>query len=250
LNRYAYVANNPLRYTDPTGHAHDSGGGGRWWPIPVPVPAPTPPPPQGTPTPQQIIANQPGVSDPWSWDAVFAPDTVVTLYEGVEGASDYAFGYVNAAEGYAIYKVLGKDGKEYWVAAGSAAALRKIGLNPGVANSPAVMKTIRAAGRGGDLVFFLVGGVASVGPNLVAHYFYGDLWSWETATDLLVDAGGWLVSDLGGAAIGVGAQVAAPWAPGAAALVGEVGGSVGLSLAWDNWIAPGARPFVRYYLPH
>jgi RHS repeat-associated protein len=260
LNRYAYVLNNPLRYTDPTGHVYcqedpygelgpcmdDSGAGSSPGPVPIPVSTP----PQGTPTPEQIAANQPGAATPWSWGAMFAPDTVVTLYEGVEGASDYAVGYVNAAEGYAIYKVLGKDGKEYWVAAGSAAALRKIGLNPGVANSPAAMKAIRAAGRGGDFIFFLAGGAASVGPNLVAHAGRGDFWSWETATDLIVDAGGWLVSDVGGALIGGGVQVAVPWAPGGAAIAGEVGASVGLSLAWDNWIAPGARAWVRYHLPH
>jgi hypothetical protein len=181
---------------------------------------------------------------------MFAPDTVVTLYEGVEGASDYAVGYVNAAEGYAIYKTIGKDGKEYWVAAGSAAALRKIGLNPGVANSPAAMKAIRAAGRGGDLIFFLAGGAASVGPNLVAHAGRGDFWSWETATDLIVDAVGWLVSDVGGAAIGVGFQAAFPGTFPFGAIGGEVVGSGGLSLAWDNLIAPGARAWVRYRFPH
>ncbi len=34
LNRYSYVGNRPLRYTDPTGHAwkeDDSGGGWHWW---------------------------------------------------------------------------------------------------------------------------------------------------------------------------------------------------------------------------
>ncbi len=28
LNRYSYVLNNPLRYTDPTGHIADPGAGG------------------------------------------------------------------------------------------------------------------------------------------------------------------------------------------------------------------------------
>lgn len=181
---------------------------------------------------------------------MFTPDTAVALFEGAEDLSDYAVGYVNAKEGYAIYKVVGRNGKEYWVAAGSAVALRRIGLNPGVANSSGAMRAVRAAGRGGDGPFLLAGGLASVGPNLIAHAVRGDFWSWETATDLIVDTGGWLVSDFGGAVIGVGVQVAVPSAPGGAAIVGEVGGSIGLSLAWDNWIAPGARAFVRYHLPH
>ena len=214
----------------------------------MPLPAPTPP--LGTPTPGQVTANQGGTANSWSWDALFSPDTVVTLYKGAENISGYTFGFVNTREGYSIYKVVGRNGQEYWVAAGSAAALRRIGLNPGVANSSRAMNAIRAAGRGGDGPLLIAGALASVGPNLIAHANHGDFWSWETATDLIVDGAGWLVSDLGGAAIGVGAQVAAPWAPGVAAILGEVGGSIGLSLAWDNWIAPGARALVRYHLPH
>lgn len=93
LNRYSYVLNNPLRYTDPTGHAHDSGGGGGGWPpIPVPVPAPTPPPPQGTPTPQQIIANQPGVQPQvplwyvdWWWQSAWGIQPQHTKSYGLSG---------------------------------------------------------------------------------------------------------------------------------------------------------------------
>jgi len=51
LNRYAYVLNNPLRYTDPTGHAwREDDSGGAWYPyrpclsivcLPTPTPRPT-----------------------------------------------------------------------------------------------------------------------------------------------------------------------------------------------------------------
>jgi RHS repeat-associated protein len=66
LNRYAYVRNNPLKYTDPSGHMVDPGGGwGVPWlppppPTPVPEPVPTPPPP-ATPTPTPFPAETVGV---------------------------------------------------------------------------------------------------------------------------------------------------------------------------------------------
>ncbi|MGB3220192.1 MAG: hypothetical protein WBD79_22580, partial [Anaerolineae bacterium] len=152
---------------------------------------------------------------------------------------------VNTREGYSIYKVVGRNGQEYWVAAGSAAALRRIGLNPGVANSSRAMNAIRAAGRGGDGPFLLAGGLASVGPNLIAHAGYGDFFSKNTVTDLIVDTGGWAFSEgvgLAGAALGAAMGVAP------LIFVGEVVGSVGGSVYWDNKVAPGARARVRMWL--
>ena len=264
LNRYSYVGNRPTVYRDPTGHMacgdtdNCAGGGGIGRqkgtpspPVRTPGPAsiPTAPPqavaPVGTPPPAQMAANQSGASGTWSWGALFTPDTVVVLYTGVEAASDYAGGYVNAVEGYAIYKVLGKNGKEYWVAAGSAAALQKIGLNPGVANSTATMNAARAAGRGGDGVVYVVGWGVSVAPNLIAHAVHGDLFSKNTITDLIIDTGGWGFSEgVGVAAAALGAATGFP----PLAIAGEVAGSLGGSVYWDNQIAPGARAWVRMQL--
>mgnify|MGYP000537957616 CR=1 FL=1 len=62
FNRYAYVRNSPLNYTDPSGHAVDWGSGARFGndktpppppQTPVPQPVPTPPPP-ATPIPTPI----------------------------------------------------------------------------------------------------------------------------------------------------------------------------------------------------
>ncbi|MBC7250364.1 MAG: RHS repeat-associated core domain-containing protein [Anaerolineae bacterium] len=64
LNRYAYVRNNPLRYTDPSGHRVDPFGVGARdedelppTPAIIPVPVPTPPSvtPTGTPTPAPTV---------------------------------------------------------------------------------------------------------------------------------------------------------------------------------------------------
>ena len=253
LNRYSYALNNSVRFSDPSGHAavcgtSVDGGCGTTPPRssrPVIVPLPAPTPLLGTPTPEQVTANQGGTANPWSWDALFSPDTVVTLYKGAQDISDYTLGFVNTREGYSIFRVVGRNGREYWVAAGSAAALRRIGLNPGVANSSGAMSAIRTAGRGGDGIFYLLGWSASVGPNLVAHAGYGDFFSKNTVTDLVVDTGGWAFSEgvgLAGAALGAAMGVAP------LIFVGEVVGSVGGSVYWDNKVAPGARARVRMWL--
>ncbi|MFZ1549804.1 MAG: RHS repeat-associated core domain-containing protein, partial [Anaerolineae bacterium] len=254
LNRYAYAANNSLRFSDPSGHAavcgtSVDGGCGTTPPRssrPVIVPLPAPTPPLGTPTPGQVTANQGGTANSWSWDALFSPDTMVTLYKGEGDIRDYAFGFVNTREGYSIYKVVGRNGQEYWVAAGSAAALRRIGLNPGVANSSRAMNAIRAAGRGGDGPFLLAGGLASVGPNLIAHAGHGDFFSKNTVTDLIVDTGGWAFSE--GVGLVVGLIAGGATANALVAMGGEVVGSIGGSLYWDNDFAPKARVTVRMWL--
>jgi len=78
LNRFAYAGGNPLRYTDPTGHAFDEGnvggGGVPWWLLagtptppavvmtPAPQPVPTPPPSSLTGTPEPWIYGPSGTS--------------------------------------------------------------------------------------------------------------------------------------------------------------------------------------------
>ncbi len=260
LNRFAYAGGNPLRYTDPTGHVFiegtGGGGGSGLWRLlagtptppgagmtPAPQPVPTAPSsPIGTPVPSSFTSagvTGGGSSAGWSWDALLSPDTVTTIVVGAENLSDYGNGFVNAAEGYAIYKVLGNDGKFYWVAAGSVSALKRAGLNPGVANSATALRNIRAAGRGGDLAILFVGAILSVGPNLVGHAVHGDLGSPAMSADLSVDFGGWVASDVG--AFGLGAVATGFTTNPVVGLIVEPVSSVGISLYWDNWIAPGLR---------
>lgn len=163
----------------------------------------------------------------------------MTAIGGTQQLGDYTHGFVNARDGYAIYKVTGKNGREYWVAAGSSAALREVGLNPGVANSADAMKAVRAAGRGGDSALYAIGFMASVAPNLSAHAIQGDFFSKATLADFAVDTGGWLFSEGAGLAVAAGLALT-PLGPGAA-IPGEVIGSIFGSLLWDNAAAPGLR---------
>lgn len=183
-------------------------------------------------TPQQASSS-------WSWSAAWAPDTIVAVIGGTQQLGDYTHGFVNAREGYAIYKVTGQNGREYWVAAGSSAALREVGLNPGVANSADTMKAVRAAGRGGDSALYAIGFMASVAPNLSAHAIQGDFFSKATLADFAVDTGGWLFSE-GAGLLGAGLAGALSQNP-LMLIPGEIGGSIVGSLLWDNAAAPGLR---------
>jgi len=96
-----------------------------------------------------------------------------------------------------------------------------------------------------------IGLAASVGPNVIKHRQQGEAWFGpEMSTDLLVDAGGWLLT-LGTTPLFTGAggflatALAGPEAAPVGAVAGYLGGSVGVSVGYDVWIAPAVRPWVR-----
>ncbi|GAB4568506.1 MAG: hypothetical protein Kow0047_21460 [Anaerolineae bacterium] len=98
-----------------------------------------------------------------------------------------------------------------------------------------------------------IGLTASVGPNVVEHLQRGEgISSPELWTDVIVDAGGWALT-WGTTYIGtsVGASLGTPGnAPSmlVGAASGYLVGSLGVSIAYDLWIAPAIRPTVRSWL--
>ena len=97
FNRYAYARNNPVRYTDPTGHSwFDDWPPGDWNPVPeVPETVPmlsehvvTAPPWGFAPYDLGPWAEPLGL-DPWAGQQFFGSDPVVTLVGGVGDSGNY-----------------------------------------------------------------------------------------------------------------------------------------------------------------
>ena len=208
LNRYTYVYNNPIMYSDPTGHVYAQGAGGGVGgkigpPAPnTPLPSPVPPPPAATPSPDSIRA--PGSVD-WLAELqslVPPPDTAWEIVEFGDRLHQYYHGFDDTKSGVRIYRKLCKDGKIRWIAAGKRSDLAKVGLYDGVAVNAEALSELRAAGRTGDWVLWPVGWAFSVVWNLSGHAVHG---SWGTdamKADLIVDTGGWAASDVPAAIIG------------------------------------------------
>ena len=242
FNRYAYTLNNPLRYTDPSGHMRmepPGGGGGNggvtppppWnpphWPSPPPQPTPQP---LGWPTATPTVTPGPQLLPPFTptpgpllGPATPLPPTPTPIPLGEINIPD-AYWTISTWLVYELPQMLLEDGPTVVRTGGRALG----NLNPSIA---------------------AVGWVASIGPNLADHILSGDSGT-EIATDMVVDTIGWGISQ-GGAAVGTaaGAAIGTLEIPvvGTISLgvVGNITGSLLTSVGYDVYVGPRIRPYVR-----
>jgi RHS repeat-associated protein len=259
LNRYSYVLNNPVKYRDPSGHAICLDEECRQLVHPITLnpiggwDRPPPPPgscssvvclPTATPTPTSFPMFGPmPYAGPW-WEAATptpyagpwmgpgAPLTPTPTPHPYVPAQDR----VNVTDTYWNVAVAFAYGLPELAAKHSGTAIRAGG---------------RAVGHVPPGILEGVGFVASVGPNVYKHRQQGGRWFGpEMNTDLIVDAGGWLLTlgtTPGGTAVGgvFGGAMAPPAGGLPGAVVGYIAGSVGVSIGYDMRVAPAIRPWVR-----
>ncbi len=248
LNRYAYTLNNPVRYTDPTGHRECEDQECTSWVHPRTGRSfhPRPPAYSGPcvsvvclPTPTPTAAPAPFVyatpyAGPWMGPAAsLATSTpTATPYPRVRMP-----GLINKPATYwGIAWALNVDLPEI-VAKYSDEAIRAGG---------------RTANYASPVIGYGVGLAASVGPNLVDHLIAGErVSSPEVMTDVIVDTSGWALTafitepGLTAAGSGFGTAVGGPPSGMAGAVVGYLTGGIGASIAWDVGAVPRVRPWVR-----
>ncbi len=240
LNRYSYTLNNPLRYTDPTGHAwREDDSGGAWYPptncasilcLPTPTAQPTWTPflqPYATPAPPILRA------------APATPYTSPSLGPGSPRMPDPTPDPI-------LQELMAEPGQINWADLYHTIVLQ--GLLTEFPQAAGQKTAIHAAGRGGQLLVGpLVGYAASVGPGLYENASQHAPLR-VTLTDMVVDTGGYVLSIGTGVGIavlaGLGGAAANVAVSPLALATGNVAGAAGGSVLWDLSIAPRIRDDV------
>ncbi|MFN3982268.1 MAG: RHS repeat-associated core domain-containing protein [Caldilinea sp.] len=228
-HRYAYVRFNPLKYHDPSGHqaacmmgangslscSPNTTVGGRT--LTVDMEIPTSPQRHSLPV-SPVVVDAPRMSAPTPTQAPrLAPAPPFP-----PKAAPPPPGNINQSD-------------LYW--SGAMALVNDIPESLGHSG------IVRAAGRGVSQLMPVIGYGASVGPNLGKHLLAGDPVE-ETIADFAADSLGFGVSTAGGKGIGaisglVSAAFGSPQMSPAAIRIGEIAGSITLSIGWDIYVAPG-----------